>query len=73
MLWLIMLMLKFHSLQLLMKKNFYSAGTPHSIVTHEYLAEWKLGGGPYSPVNDNKNIKSTVSLLKKKFLYLVGV
>lgn len=37
-------------------KHFDSVDTPHTIITREYPAEWKLGDEPYYPVNDDKNM-----------------
>lgn len=37
-------------------KHFDTVDTPHTIVTREFPAEWKLGDEPYYPVNDDKNM-----------------
>jgi len=38
-------------------KHFDTVDTPHTIVTREFPAEWKLGDEPYYPVNDDKNME----------------
>ncbi|WP_421187720.1 UDP-galactopyranose mutase [Aeromonas sanarellii] len=37
-------------------KHFDTVNTPHTIVTREFPAEWKVGDEPYYPVNDDKNM-----------------
>ncbi|WP_269621001.1 UDP-galactopyranose mutase [Zhongshania sp. BJYM1] len=36
-------------------KHFDPVDTPHSVITHEYPAEWTDGLEPYYPINNDKN------------------
>lgn len=37
-------------------KHFDPVDTAHTVITHEYPAEWQEGDEPYYPVNDEKNM-----------------
>lgn len=36
-------------------KHFEFGTQPKTVISHEYSAEWSLGGEPYYPINDEKN------------------
>lgn len=38
-------------------KHFDPVETPHTVITHEYPADWAPGDEPYYPVNDEKNMQ----------------
>ncbi|WP_166424733.1 UDP-galactopyranose mutase [Paraglaciecola sp. 20A4] len=38
-------------------KHFDFTDAEHTVITHEYPADWKLGDEPFYPINDDKNMK----------------
>ena len=53
-------------------KHFEFGQQPHTIITKEYPQSYQIGGEPYYPINNEKNMK-TIKQYKEKSIYYSNV